>query len=743
MILRVLQAIERSIGAVSIAVVIAGGFCLLRFWVERYHDENRTFEYVLLAERRLMDVRLLQRGPITPGPEVAIVAVDDASISELGRWPWPRSVLAHLIDRIAVADPRAIALDMVFSEPSSFSERPGGVTARPSGVSEESWQATQHALEAQDIELREALRRSKRAVLGYFFDLDNRDHESTGEPPSTFSLVKGTADGRGEAHIPRGSGIITNLPGYELAAQASGYFNQIPDEDGFVRRLPMVIRFGEDDDMAMPLELAALKVAFPETQLTLRFAPFGAEGVYWGNRRLPVAEDGKLLINYRGVAKTFPHISAARLLDGTVSDDELRDKIVFVGVTAVAVADYRVTPFDQLFPGVEIHANAVDNILRGDFITQPDWLVLVDIATIALLGLILGLAMRRLRGVGAAVLALALLVTYLYVSQRVFVDYGYPLGLIYQILTVGLTYSAVAVEQYVTEEREKRKMRRALDLYLSPSMAKLVSDHPERLKLGGEKRELTVMFSDIRGFTKISEGLDPEVLVELLNEYLGAMTEIVFAHKGMLDKYIGDAVMAIWGAPLPQAQHAAHACHAALAMVERLAALNRVWTARRWEPLRIGIGLNTGPMAFGNMGSAQHLSLTVMGDNVNLGSRIEGLTKAYGANILASESTIRGAGPIVVTRELDLVRVRGKQEPVRIYEILGPASQAAKWEGLIETFDIALKKYRDAHWDAAIRSFTAVEEYWPNDKATKLFLDRCRRLAQDPPSDWDGVFNAS
>jgi len=296
------------------------------------------------------------------------------------------------------------------------------------------------------------------------------------------------------------------------------------------------------------------------------------------------------------------------------------------------------------------------------------------------------------------------------------------------------------VQHYVVEEAEKRKIRNAFGLYLPPTLATLVSEHPEMLKLGGDKRELTVMFSDIRGFTTLSEGLEPEALVELLNEFLGAMTEVIFGSEGTLDKYIGDAIMAVWGAPIPQSDHAARACLAALGMVERLRVLAAQWAQRGLPRLSIGIGLNTGPMVVGNMGSARRLSYTVIGDNVNLASRLEGLNKMYGSGIIASESTLRAAANIVVARELDLVRVKGKKLPVRIFEILATADEGESWKPLVERFTAGIAAYRARQWDEAMAAFSAVLAERADDGPSLLYMERCRTMRETPPpADWGGV----
>lgn len=718
-----------------IALLFAVGLGVLRF---------QNWTYLYLTDVRAMDYRLLQRGPVPTSGHVVVVAIDDPSVDNVGRWPWPRTVFAQLLDRIAAAQPLAIGVDVMFSEPSAFAETDLR-RARPSTVTPEAWAQVQSVLADQDRELEAALRRSGRTVLGFFFDelsahlVDGKDEPGATVPYAAYNLVSGIGDGRGPQHAWRAAEVRASLPPFADAARTMGFFNVTPDEgDGFVRRLPMVIAHGER--WAVPLSLATLQTALGNPLLRLRFADFGVESIRFADTLIPVAEDGRLLINYRGPGRTFPHISALDLLDGRVPVEQLAQKIVIVGVTATAVADFRVTPFSEMFPGVEIHANVVDNILSGDFLHQPRWLVAIDLFSIVAIALVLGIGLRRLRGVTGLVFAAAVLAAYLVGSQLVFLKLGMPLSLVYPILSIVLTYTGVVVLQYVTEEREKRKVRRALVLYLSPSMADLVSDQPERLKLGGDKREMTVFFSDIRSFTSISEKLAPEELVVLLNEYLGAMTDIIFAHDGMLDKYIGDAVMAVWGAPLEQPDHARRAALATLEMVHRLAQLNRGWEARGWPRLEIGCGLNSGPMVFGNMGSEQHLALTVMGDNVNLGSRLEGTNKTYGTNIIASESTVREAGDAIVVRELDLIRVKGREEAVRMYEILGAGDERPRWEPVIREFESGLAHYRSRRWDDAAACFERVLGAKPGDGPARLYLERCARFTTDPPPPtWTGV----
>lgn len=727
----------RWITPLRIALGIAMVLGVLRF---------QDLRYLYLSDVRAMDFRLLQRGPVEPSGHVAIVSIDDRSVDTVGRWPWPRTVFADLLERIAAQHPLAIGVDVTFSEPSAFAESPLR-QARPDDVSEEEWQRVQGVLAAQDDELADTLRRTPRTILGYFFSdlrppgqgIPAPDPRTDRTPITTVDLVTAPADGVGAEFLWHAGELHTSLPLFAEATHSMGYFDVTPDrEDGFLRRLPLVV--GHGARLAVPLSLATLRAALGDPLLRLRLSEYGVANLQLADSVIPVAEDGRFLINYRGPGGTIPHVSALDVLDGSEAAQALQNKIVLIGVTAIAVADYRVTPFSEMFPGVEIHATVIDNILSNDYLQQPRWLVIVDVASILLIALLLGGGLKRLRGVVGLLFAVAVLAAYVFASQVVFLRLGLPLSLVYPILAVISIYTGVIVRQYVGEEREKRKVRRALALYLSPSMAELVSDHPERLQLGGEKRDLTVFFSDIRSFTSISEKLSPEELVELLNEYLGEMTDIIFEHDGMLDKYIGDAVMAVWGAPLDQPDHAKRACLATIEMVRRLAELNRRWEERGWPRLEIGCGLNSGPMVFGNMGSEQHLALTVMGDNVNLGSRLEGTNKTYGTHIIASESTVVAAGDAVVARELDLIRVKGREEAVRMFEILGPGSERERWKELIETFERALAAYRQQDWQAATELFELVLRTKPHDGPAQVYLERCARFAiEPPPQGWTGI----
>lgn len=732
------------------------------------------FRPIEILELRALDYRLGQRERSERSDDVAIVAVDNASIQKYGRWPWPRGLVAELIEKISAAQPAILGIDAVWSEPQNECD----TSAIGPGLSPACRGELTQALgdgHSGDDRLAAAIRESGKVVLGYFFDFDKsrKGEQAVYEGEGRYGLVRSDEGGIGETRLNPTSAVTRNLPAINEAGRARGYFNFIPDRaDGLYRRVPMVVRFahlpaGESVakgnekaepvyDMVTPLSLTMLAAHEPSRLLSISFNSFGVSGVKFGKSSVPVDEDGLMLINYRGAANTFKTYSAESVLSGALDPAKLRDKFVLLGITATAVGDIRATPLDGTFPGVEIHANVLDNILRQDFVSQPaprrlvlDGEGIVKVLTpftiaemglILIVSLVLAFLLRWLRGVRGLFAAAIIFVAVIGGTQLLFVESGIALRIVYASFALVLTYITIGVQHYVAAERETRETRRVLDLYLSPSVAREIKSHPEMLNLGGEKSQRTVLFSDVKSFTSISEGLDPEELVELLNLYLGAMTDIVFDHDGMLDKYIGDGVMAIWGAPLPQADHAVLTCRAALGMVERLVEVNRTCAERGWPKLEIRIGINSGQMAFGNMGSANHLSLTVMGDNVNLAARLEGTNKIYGSTIIATEATVMEAGDSFLWRELDWVRVRGKKQHVRIFELLGLAESRAGWNGALDTFSLGLEAFRRQQWSEAADSFERVIAERTKDGPSAFYLKRCREYLEHPPgADWEAV----
>jgi len=710
-----------------------------------------------IVELKTYDFRFLSRGAKSPRPDVVMAVLDEKSLKAEGRWPWPRSKMAKLIEVLSRDGAKVIGFDIIFAEPDENSsiqfirqieQKMKHYRVENEGVKafiEESKVGADN-----DLALSEAIKASKaKVVLGYFFhmsqgeldfELDDKDKEDqmrriTGSRYPIVFLARQdrAADSFVQAYAPQ-----ANLPLLAGATDAAGYFNMIPDKDGVVRSMPLAIQCGKD--IYSPLSIQCIWNYLGRPPLVVQVASYGVEGIRMGNLVIPTDENGHMLINYLGPEKMFPDYSLTDILQGKVPKGAFKDKIVLVGATAIGLYDMRNTPFAAVYPGLEIHATVIDNILEKAFIHKPKWTRIFDAMAIVLFALILGLLIPRLSAIKGVVLTSGVFVLYIFVTQWLFSHALLWVNMVYPLLGLVLIYTSLTIYRYLTEERERKKIRGAFSHYVSSAVVNEVLKNPEKLKLGGDMKELTVLFSDIRGFTTISEGLGPEQVHRLINEYLTAMTNIVFKHGGTLDKYMGDAVMAIYGAPVDLPDHAQKACDTALEMMQVLNELNAGW-AREGKPvLDIGIGINTGMMMVGNMGSEQRFEYTVLGDAVNLGSRLEGANKSYLTHILVSEFTYDRVKGEFLCMEMDSVRVKGKTRPVRIYQLMGRKDASLSQAETIRFFHQGLQFYKEQKWDKALEAFKTVSAMDKGVYAAQIYMERIAGLkSSPPPPDWDGV----
>ena len=711
--------------------------------------------FIRFMELGALDLRMVSRGKVATGGETVIVTIDEKSLSELGRWPWPRTTIARLIDKLKANGAKVVGFDIVFAEPDENSSLKtiAEITreVKQIGIKDKKLSdmiERKKALADTDAALARSIGRAKNITLGYFFHTSQKDiahlsekdilQQDKGIANSRYQMIqsKTTPD---DSTLIRAYAAVTNLMPLSRAAENSGYFNAQPDSDGSIRWSPLVIKFGENYYASLSLSILLQYLDWP--MLSLNMADFGVEGVKLGKILIPTDESGRMLINYMGPARTFPHYSVSDVFNNRLPPENLRNKIVIVGATATGIYDLRVTPFSAVYPGVEIHATVIDNILHQNFLQHSAWTSFLDVCNIILFGFIMGIAVPRLRAVQGMLLALGLMVAFVIINTAIFSRFNTWLNMVYPVLTMATVYLGITVYRYVTEEREKKKIRGAFQYYLTASVINEMLKDPTKLKLGGDKKDLSVLFSDIRGFTTVSEKLTPEELVHLLNEYLTVMTDIVFKYDGLLDKYMGDAIMAVFGAPLDQPDHALRACRTALGMMAELGVLQKKWLAEGRPVLNIGIGINTGEMVVGNMGSQMRFDYTVMGDSVNLGSRLEGINKEYGTNIVISEFTQSSVKDALFCRELDSVRVKGKKLPVRIYELIGERASSQDKAAFVNLFEEGLAKYKQGLWDEAIAVFRRVLEIRPGDPPSELYIKRCQMLKENPPEgEWDGVF---
>ncbi len=702
---------------------------------------------------------------------VVIVAVDEKStrMSDLGLWPWPRSKIADLIVQLNKCGAKVIGFDMVFSEPDASRIEPVVRHIKETYAKTEQRDTDFernldqiYASVQGDRALAKVLEDAENVVLGYFFflskaeiaNLDPADikagKDSIGFGTISF-VVKPENHPWKEAFgsFLQAWGVRANLPILSEAADSYGYFNQRPDNDRIYRHVPMVCVFDKKFYPSLSLQVLS---SYYDQPVELLINTFDKEtyypgyiGLYIGpigmpgpdHIEIPVERGAFFRVNYYGKSRTFRHVSAGDIIHGEENACQaVKGKVVLVGATTIGIYDLRPTPLEDSFPGVEIHANVIENVIRQDFMLRPASFFFYEVLFMLLVGIIFSWLLTRFR------LTIGLVITLLSLVGLVTADFlflfrnGIQAHVVLPVIHLVVLFAGIAVYRYATEEREKSKIRHAFQFYLSKDVIEDVMRDTSKLKLGGERRELTVMFSDIRGFTTISEKLDPEALTELLNEYLTPMTEIVFSQHGTLDKYIGDALMAIFGAPVPFDDHPHAACRAALEMMETLKRLRKVWAERGLPEIDIGIGVNTGAMSVGNMGSASRFDYTVLGDNVNLASRLEGLNKVYGSHIIISEFTHDAVGGHFTCRELDAVQVKGKQRPVKIFELVHRGPPVDEKDGWIADFEAALQLYRAQEWDAAATAFGKLE----HDPTSKVFIQRCRQMKDDPPGpDWNGV----
>lgn len=662
------------------------------------------------VDLKMKDVRLLMRGPVKPPPSVVIVAIDNQSVKEIGRWPWSRETIGKLIKGMADYGVKVTALDIVFSE-----------TQNP----------------VSDAALAESIVLSGNVIAGHFFrnEMHPIDPETLAQVQS--SKIRQLQIDAGVTSVPliEYANMDANIPLIGQGALAYGFFNVISDSDGLFRKLPLVMLY--KGDVYPSIVLQALKFYTVETA-QVSIGKTGVRAIGLGKDSIPSNEEGELYVNYYGPGGSIKTYSAADIIKKRLPPDALMGKLAFVGFTEMGIYDVRPTPFDSILPGVEIHATAAANTLERRFILHNSSTILTERVLLFLLPLVLALALGLAPSASIGFLfGSGLSIIYLAVNYLLFCKYLLDLSLLPPLMALGLTTVGSEIYRSLVVDRKGRYMKKAFSNYVSADLVAQIMKNPDSLKLGGEKREISILFSDIRGFTSLSEKLSPEELVQVLNEYLNPMTLIVLEEKGTLDKYIGDAVMALYNAPLDVADHAGHACRSALKMMEKLAELNRSFTERGIQTIDIGIGINTGDAVVGNMGASMRFDYTAIGDNVNLASRLEGLNKVYGTHIIVSESTKLQAGSDLPFREIDLVAVKGKQQPVPIYELM-----IADNSVLRGAFGEAIRLYRNREFEAAVRIFDDLCTQ-KQDRVSSLYAERCRDfIASPPPEEWDGVFVA-
>ncbi len=681
--------------AISSAIVLAVAALLSSLFSAGALSElqRRTTDTVFFLPRRAAP---------DPARFVVLVALDDKSVVELRRYGrlfnWPRSLHAEVIRRLIDVRVRTIMFDLLFDADAEGDDELVGA-------------------------LLEARERAVNVIMPTAGDFLSKRPGSTGW--ETY----------GEVFEP--------LPALKDASAGLGMANQLPDPDGTLRRMPLIFDVGGQPYPSVVLTTASKFLRRPDPW----DGPIEDGLIPLAGRSIPVDRTGSLIVNYLGgphesAPPALPVVSFVDVLNGRVPPETFEHKIALIGVTATAFADDYWTPpsLDGKMDGVETHAHAIETILRGDFLWDaPRWLTVTLIFAFAL---VVGTTLATLPPLISAVISSVTLGAFVVGASFYFDSGGVMMNLIFPPLSLFLTFGAIMLYRVIFEQGETRALRGVLGQYLSPSVVAEVTRDPESLKLGGDQREMTVLFSDLRGFTTYAESVDPETVVSALTEYLTAMSNVIFKYNGTIDKYMGDAIMAFWNAPQSQPDHAALTCRAACGMIEELERLNESWSKAGRMPLRMGMGINTGVMKVGNMGSASRFDYTVMGDSVNLGSRLEGLNKEYGTTLIVSAATLRAAGDGFHSRFLDLVAVKGKREPTAIHEVMTvDCALGEHTVPALAAYRAGIEAYRQRDWLRAAARFQEALRWAPTDGPSRVYLERCQRLIDEPPpADWDGVF---
>jgi len=689
------------------------------------------------------DHRLKQTMPGGVDDRIVIVDIDEKSLAEVGRWPWSRNQVAQmtdlLFDHYGVA---VVGFDVVFAEPDTSSGlRELEALARgPLSGDPGFKKVVSQSRSRLDYDALLASRFNNRPlVLGYYFanDVGGESRTSGLLPPPV--LTKDAFKG-GIATVPIKAGYGANIPVLQQAARVGGHFNPDPDQDGATRRVPMLQQY--QGNYYESLSLAVLRAMFGQPEIVPGFPPGKDAMLEWlqvADLRIPVDSSATALIPYRGYQGSFQYVSAADILQGKTPKKVMEGAIVLVGTTAPGLMDLRSTPVSAVYAGVEIHANMIAGILDNSIKHAPAYAQGAELASLALGGLLLSLLLPFLGPLWSLTLTAALLAVAGGVNYMAWRS-GLVLPLASQLLLFPTLYAFNASYGFLVESRTKRQITGLFGQYVPPQIVSTMSQDPKRFTMEAESREMTVLFADVVGFTTISEAMTPKELSVFMNEYLTAMTAIIYEHGGTVDKYIGDAIMAFWGAPLHDPEHARHAVEAALSMQKRMVSLREEMTSRGFPEIKIGIGINSGQMRVGNMGSSFRVAYTVMGDAVNLSSRLEGLTRQYDAWIIAGQETEKLI-PGYVWRELDLVRVKGKNEPVKIYEPHGAElTLAQQYVNDITLFNQMVTAYRRQEWAAAETILHGLITARPDWKLYQLYLTRIQQYRKEPPPpQWDGV----
>lgn len=722
----------------TIIIIVAGVAGYLKF-----SNLLAPFEY------KIKDLMFVARGEFRGNDNIIIIDIDEKSLKELGQWPWSRDKVARLLQNLADYGIAIVGLDVVFAEPDNSS---------PKKVLQKLGMPYENILDYDDI-LGKTIAETP-TIVGYVFALGDDGIFPEGHPKSSAIFIEQNKPEN--SYLIKPHRAILNMPQIQKNAYSNGYFNTVPDKDGIVRSIPLVMEY--DGILYPSLSLEMIRLVLEEDKITVQYDEKGVSQILLGDLAIPTDFYGRMLVNYRGPQKSYRYISATDIYNKRIDPLHVKGKIALLGTSAAGLLDLRSIPFDSVYPGVEVHANALDNILSKDFISKPIWAVGADMVSIAFVAL-LTFAILLFPSAILSLLALVILNSTLIGLHYYFMVYdGILLNTILPLIAINALCIIGQGINYFLEIKQKEMIKGKFASKVSPAvMNDILSSGGD--VLAGMEKEITVFFSDVRNFTNISEALgNPKTLIRFMNTYMNPMTEIIIKSGGTVDKFIGDAIMAYWNAPLDVEDHADKAVSASLEQLHRLQELNETikknpeftnvvtMSEQKGVPIiDIGIGLNSGLAIVGEMGSSGRSDYTVIGDPINLGSRLESLCKYYNSKLNISNFTKAKLKGDYIFRFLDLVTVKGKKEPIEIWQIhdFSKTSEHTLYDVSKEQLDkelalyhTAIELYKKASFEEALNIFKEIEEWYTktNEAIYKIYIERCLHYIAYPPHAFNGVF---
>ena len=679
-------------------------------------------------DNRLRDYLFTIRGELPHNQNVVIVDIDETSIKSLGQWPWSRDKLAKILENLTLANVGIVGLDIVFAEEDRTS---------PHKILQD-LKIYKKDVPNYDLEFANVVENSP-VILGYQFDLVKKDNTNAKVPqiPAIFIEKDKPQD---KSYLIEAYNTILNIPQIQDKAYSSGFFNNIPDDTGIIRSVPLIISY--DDTIYPSLALEVIRVINDTQKVVVQYDENGISNIVLDDISIPTDRYGRMLINFRGPERSFKYISAIDIYNNSFDKSEIDGKIVLIGTSAAGLFDLRATPFDSIFPGVEVHANIIDNILMQDFIYKASWLDGANILIIFVLSIIVVMLTTYTTFWANPIIFLSFSISYLFLVYNLLFDYGIVLNILFPIATVLIASIMTTLFDYFYNIKKEEAIKAKFASKVSKNVMDDILKNIDKNEFSAKSKEVTIFFSDIRGFTNISEKLDAKELISFLNRYMQPMSEIIIKYQGTIDKFIGDAIMAYWNAPIDIKNHCDLALKASLEQLEVLEKLNIELQKENLPKIDIGIGLNTGTVIVGEMGSSLRSDYTVIGDTINLGSRVESLCKYYDSKLNISNFTKDKLQEKYIFRFLDLVKVKGKNEPVEIWQVLGKGEAKESLKEELDLYHKAIEFYKNSDFINALEIFESLEnnENKTNKNIYKIYITRCKEFIKTPPKNFDGVY---